>query len=74
MTLYQRDKSGQFKRLDRIRPVEYLLLFAGIGVAMMPEVGELSGWKEIEHPSHFARIGSAVFGALLAWCSRFVRK
>lgn len=52
--------------------IQWLLLAGGMGIALSPEIRELSGWAELEHPSHFSDIMAAICGALVAWCSRFV--
>jgi hypothetical protein len=81
MTLYEKDSSGEIRKVilrgpegnKKITAIHWLMLAAGAGIALSPEIGELAGWHEIEHPSHFADIMAAVCGAMLAWCSRFVQ-
>lgn len=81
MTLFERDSSGEIRKVvlgapngkKKITGIHWIMLAAGAGIALSPEIGELTGWHEIEHPSHFADIMAAICGALLAWCSRFVQ-
>ena len=64
--------TGTFRRPKKIRWPHIVLLAAGVGFALSTEFSELTGWGDLEHPSHMADIITAVCGTLIAWCARFV--